>query len=238
MSAGPVIGIAGASYTVVRPFGELGVHGIPRSYVEHVCVAGGRPVIIPPRHGNEILDVLDGLVLAGGGDLDPRLYGADGARVLDVDRDRDAAEITLARQAREAGLPVLGICRGAQLLTVADGGTLVPDLGPDRPHVLVPGSHRITTLAGSVCAGLLGRRPEVNSLHHQAIDRTGAGWHVTARADDGVVEAVEWSNVRDWAAVGVQWHPELDHTGAVLFRWLVGKARSRVAGGTSYDLVP
>ena len=164
MNAGPVIGIAGASYTVVRPFGELPVHGIVRWYVDHVIAAGGRPVVLPPVAGHQVLDVLDGLVLAGGGDLDPSLYGADVA-ARDVDRSRDEAEIALVRAARDAAVPTLGVCRGAQVFAVMDGGTLATDL----PHVLPGSSHPISTTPGSLCRSLLGPRMSVNSLHHQAI---------------------------------------------------------------------
>jgi putative glutamine amidotransferase len=228
---GPVIGIAGAAYAVARPFGELAVHGAPRTYVDHVVAAGGFPVVLPPGMGHEVIDVLDGVVLAGGGDLDPTLYGPTDERARDVDRSRDDAEITLVRRARAALVPVLGVCRGLQVFAVADGGRLVPDLGPERPHVLPHGAHPITTVAGSTCAALLGGRLDVNSLHHQSVDRVGTGWHVTVRADDGVVEAIEWAGPTPWAALGVQWHPELDHTGTTLFGWLVRVAHERSALG-------
>src|SRR5680860_44129 len=182
MRAGPVIGIAGASYVVARPFGDLAVHGIPRRYVDHVVGAGGRAVVRPPGIGHDVLDLLDGLVLAGGGDIDPALYGRVGVRAREVDRARDEAEIALVREAREARVPMLGVCRGAQVFAVADGGTLVPDLGPDRPHVLATTSHPIKTFPGSACARLLGLRSQVSSLHHQAIDRTGSGWRSTTPA--------------------------------------------------------
>src|SRR5680860_591671 len=194
MRAGPVIGIAGASYVVARPFGDLAVHGIPRRYVDHVVGAGGRAVVLPPGIGHDVLDLLDGLVLAGGGDIYPALYGRVGVRAREVDRARDEAEIALVREAREARVPMLGVCRGAQVFAVADGGTLVPDLGPDRPHVLATTSHPIKTFPGSACARLLGLRSQVSSLHHQAIDRTGSGWRTTGWADDGVVEAIEWDD--------------------------------------------
>ena len=231
MPSVPVIGIAGASYVVARPFGKLPVHGVPQTYVDHVVAAGGVPVVLPPGIGHAAIDMLDGVVLAGGGDLDPTLYGAVDTRSRDVDRGRDDAEITLVRRARDALVPMLGVCRGVQIFAVADGGTLVPDLGPERPHVLPSGTHPITTGAGSICAALLGRRVDVNSLHHQSVDRVEASWHVTATADDGVVEAVEWAGPTPWAALGVQWHPELDHTGTTLFGWLVRMAHERSAHG-------
>lgn len=221
MGIRPVIGIAAASYVVARPWGNLPVHGIPQRYAERVVTAGGRPVVLPPGSGHDVLDLLDGLVLAGGGDVDPTLYGPADHRAREVDPARDEAEMRLVRHARAAGVPVLGVCRGAQVLVVADGGSLEPDLG--SRHLLPGGSHDVTTSPGSICARLLGRRPQVSSLHHQAIGATGAGWRVTARADDGVVEAVEW-DASSWPALGVQWHPELDHTGTTLFGWLVDEA--------------
>ena len=219
--SGPVIGIAAASYVVQRPFGDLPVHGISRRYAEQVHAAGGRPVLLPPGAGLDLLEVLDGLVLAGGGDLDPSLYGS-AATARDVDRGRDDAELALARTARDAGLPVLGVCRGAPVLAVLDGGGLVAEV----PHVLPETLHRITASAGSDCASLLGARTEVNSLHHQAIAGVGPGWRVTATADDGIVEAVEWEGT-SWSALGVQWHPELDHTGPAVFGWLVSRSLRR-----------
>ena len=216
--SGPLIGIAAASYVVSRPFGRLAVHGIPQSYVEHVTAAGGRPVLLPPGAGHLALDALDGLVLAGGGDLDPLLYGVDTA-ARDVDRERDDAEIHLVRAARRQGTPTLGVCRGAQVFAVMDGGTLAAEV----PHVCPGEGHAISTSTGSVCQELLGTRTRVSSLHHQAVARTGPGWRVTAVADDGVVEALEWEGAH-WPAVGVQWHPEMDATGPALFGWLVSQA--------------
>jgi len=218
---GPVVGIAAAAYAVPRPFGDLPVHGIARWYADGVRAAGGRPVLLPPGAGLDLLDVLDGLVLAGGGDLDPALYGSDVA-ARDVDRPRDLAELALARAAREAGVPALGVCRGAQVFALMDGGALVAEV----PHVLPDALHPVSTAEGSICASLLGPRAEVNSLHHQATDSVGPGWRVTATADDGVVEAVEWEG-SSWPALGVQWHPELDHTGPAVFGWLVLQASRR-----------
>ncbi len=230
MKTGPVVGIAGASYDVVRPFGVLATHGVPRTYVNHVLAAGGRPVILPPR-SSDLLDVLDAVVLAGGGDLDPGLYGRPDAMADGVDSERDRVEIDLARSAHRIGMPVLGVCRGAQILAVAYGGALVPDLGQDKPHVIVAGSHPIETSARSIVSSILGGRPLVNSLHHQAIDDPGPSWRVTARADDGVIEAVEWDGGDGWPALGVQWHPELDHTGSPVFGWLMDAARAGSLSG-------
>ena len=229
MTRRPVIGIAGQRYVVRKFFGDLPVQGNPTRYVDHVSAAGGRPVILPMESAVDLLDVVDGLVLAGGGDLDPTLYGESSAHAVDVDRDRDRTEINLARRARGAGMPLLGVCRGAQVLAVAFGGTLRPHLGDDRPHVVIDGGHAIRTLAGSAVSALLGEQATVNSLHHQAVADPGPSWHPTAWADDGVIEAIEWGgHGSPWAALGVQWHPELERVeGQELFAWLVRESISR-----------
>lgn len=219
--ARPVVGIAGAGYVVPRFWGELPVRGVPTSYVAAVAAAGGRPVILPPGHAVELLDTLDAVVLAGGDDI-----GAD--------LDRDEAEIALVHAARSRALPLLGVCRGLQLLAVADGGSLVPDLGADLPHVIPEAGHPVTTANGSVLASLLGADTAVSSLHHQGVATLGTGWQSTARTADGLVEGAEW--VGSWDALAVQWHPELDATGPALFGWLVAAATGRaedlhLAGG-------
>lgn len=177
----------------------------------------------------EILDVLDGLVLAGGGDLDPLLYGESRNRAADIDKERDHAEIGIARRAQLDGIPTLGVCRGAQVLAVAFGGTLVPHLGEDNPHVLPNSGHTIGLRRDSRIAGMLGDRVWVNSLHHQAIRNPGPCWKATAWADDGVIEAIEWNDETPWQAVGVQWHPELmveSSTSRALFGWLIDRSMS------------
>jgi len=213
---GPVIGIAGAGYDVPRFWGTLPVRGVPTSYVDAVAAAGGRPVILPPGHGVDVLDLVDGVVLAGGDNVGD-------------DPDRDDAEIALVRAARGLALPMLGVCRGLQVQTVADGGTLIADLGEHLPHIRPGIGHPVTTAPGSLAAALLGNFPTVSSIHRQAADRIGSGWSVTARAEDDVVEAIEWVD-SDWPALGVQWHPELDTTGPAVFGWLVRRAASRAAG--------
>jgi putative glutamine amidotransferase len=207
----PIVGIAGAGYAVPRFWGIERVHGMRTTYVDAVSAAGGRPVILPPGHAVDLLDAIDAVVLAGGDDIG-------------VDPDRDQAEVALVKGCCERGIPLLGVCRGLQLLTVADGGTLIPDLGPHLPHVRPHIGHPVASAPGSLVAGLLGDRPGVSSVHHQAIDRLGPGWRATAVAEDGVVEAAEW--VGPWPALGVQWHPEMDQTGPALFGWLVDTARS------------
>ncbi len=205
--SGPVIGIAGAGYDVSRFWGTLGVRGVPTTYVDAVAAAGGRPLILPPGHGVDLLDVVDGVVLAGGDNVGD-------------DPDRDRAEFALTHAARETGTPMLGVCRGLQVQTVADGGSLIADLGEHLPHIRPEVGHLVTAEPGSLVATLLGGSHQVSSLHHQAVDRLGVGWAATAWAEDGVVEAAEWVG-SSWPALGVQWHPELDATGLALFGWLV-----------------
>lgn len=205
--SGPVIGIAGAGYDVERFWGTLAVRGVPTTYVNAVALAGGRPVILPPGHAVDVLDLVDGVVLAGGDNVG-------------LDPDRDAAEIALVHAARDRRMPMLGVCRGLQVQMVADGGSLIEDLGEHLPHIRPEIGHPVTTTPESLVAALLGNYPVVSSLHRQAPDRIGSGWSVTARAEDGVVEAAEWDG-SDWPALGVQWHPEMDATGPALFRWLV-----------------
>ena len=178
----PIIGIAGAGYVVPRFWGELPVRGVPTSYVDAVAAAGGRPVILPPGHAVDLLDVVDAVVLAGGDDI-----GADPAQ--GQGRDRAGAGRARARE-----LPLLGVCRGLQLLAVADGGSLVADLGPDLPHVRPEVGHPVDVATGSVLGALLGSGTVVSSLHHQGVATLGADWRATAWSADGLVEGAEWGD--------------------------------------------
>lgn len=218
----PVVGIVGHSYEVPKFFGNLPVSGTPGSYVDRVAAAGGRPVVLPGRQATGLLDVVDALVLTGGGDVDPALYGGSPEGGIDVDRNRDEDEIALVHAAQQAGVPLLGVCRGLQVLVVAHGGTLTGDLG--MSHVLPEVGHPVTTQPGSLTRRVLGERPQVSSLHHQSVADPGPHWRPTAWADDGVVEAAEWVGPEPWPVLAVQWHPERDHTGPALFGWLVTEA--------------
>ncbi|HWJ11383.1 MAG TPA: gamma-glutamyl-gamma-aminobutyrate hydrolase family protein [Nocardioides sp.] len=209
----PVIGVAGHRQLVPRPFGELPVDGAAAAYPAAIAATGGRPVVVPSGVGTDLLDVLDAVVLTGGDDLG-------------VDPHRDADEIALARAAIRAGVPVLGACRGLQVLTVALGGTLRGGLD----HVHPATGHDVTTRPGSVVHRVLGARARTSALHRQAVADPGPHWVPTAWAEDGVVEAIEPADpaVR---ALGVQWHPELswsdathDRTGPAVFAWLAGVA--------------
>jgi putative glutamine amidotransferase len=189
------------------------------SYMRAVELAGGLPVALPPlasENVNPLLEQLSGLLLTGGPDLDPACYGAEPDPELGpIDHDADVFEIELCRQADRRGLPILGICRGAQVLNVARQGTLFQHL-PDVTSGVVehrqsePGNrttHEVRVSPDSGLAQTTGGGPvNVNSFHHQAIDRLGLDLRAVAWAKDGVIEAVEGPDGH--FVLGVQWHAE------------------------------
>jgi len=184
-------------------------------YEQALRAVGVEPVPITPENPRE-LDGLDGLIVTGGTDLDPALYGQPRqAETEDPDRPRDELELRLIREALDRDLPLLGICRGCQLLNVLHGGTLVQHLAESETHRVRPGDsslrgepvHPVRVEPGTRLASILGAVEHgVNSRHHQAVDRIGPGLVVSARAPDGVIEGLERPDKR--FAVGVQWHPE------------------------------
>jgi putative glutamine amidotransferase len=221
----PVIGIC-ASVERVRWGGwEEDANLTPRSYTRAVATAGAQAVILPPDDAtaeapDEALDVLDGLVLAGGSDLDPASYGArphpetNGARV-----ERDRFELGLAHLALERDVPVLGICRGMEMLNVALGGTLEQHLERLDIHRHTPGEfcdHAVRLEPGSLAARAVGAdRTEVKSHHHQGIGELGEGLAASGWSEpDGLTEAIELTDGR-WA-LGVLWHPEEDERSRVV----------------------
>ncbi len=195
---------------------------LPASYFELVAAAGGRPLLLPPpttavggpgAGADEVIAVLDGLVLTGGGDVDPQVYGEEvGPETGGIDPARDESERALLDAALRADLPVLAICRGCQVLNVLLGGTLhqhVPDVVGNLDHRSAPlefGDVDVETVPGTTTAAVFGPVTTVLCSHHQAIAELGRGLEVTARAGDGVVEAVEMPAAR--FVLGVQWHPE------------------------------
>ncbi len=200
-------------------------------YVDAIHRAGGRTLIIPPAdHGQErILDVLDGLVLAGGQDIDPGRYGAERDRSTEAPQHgRDGAELALTAAAMDRGIPVLGICRGIQVMNVARGGDIIQHL-PDaigitghREVVGVFSEHDVAVEPGSRLQSILGDVAPVLSHHHQAAGAVGDGLRPVAWSDDGTIEALE--STGDGFAVGVQWHPE-EGEDLALFTALVDAAR-------------
>jgi putative glutamine amidotransferase len=217
----PLIGISGG--LVRTNEWSPPVVGHRQSYVDAVLQAGGLPVLLPPltnpRALRALYERLDGVLLAGGDDIDPARYGeAPHPRLGAVSPERDTAELQLARWAFADGKPLLGICRGLQVLNVARGGTLWQDLPSEHPEGLDHYTsatlrrwdmvdHAVELDAGSRLAALLGTTAiGLNSLHHQAVKRLGAGLRAVGYAPDGVVEAIEGGGAA--FVVGVQGHPE------------------------------
>jgi putative glutamine amidotransferase len=215
---------------------------LPRSYARAVQRAGGLALMLPPdpqvvEQPGEILDRIDGLVLTGGCDIDPTSYGGTPhAQTGDTSPERDEFEVALARAALERDMPLLGICRGMQLLNVALGGGIeqhLPDVLGHERHRHTPGAfadHHVRIEPGSLAARVVGREREaVKSHHHQAIEGLGdglvpSGWS----EEDEVVEAIEQPDRR--FALGVLWHPEEDEASRVL-QALVEEARARSEAG-------
>lgn len=216
MPVRPVIGMI----TAPNPKLLHGRHLINTSYVRAVIAAGGTPLLIPSDEDDglaaEYLPLLHGLLVPGGEDVTPALYGEDPLRqVTFMNEEKDRMELALIRGAVDRGMPVFGICRGIQLLNVCFGGTLYQDLPAQYPGVLghaqdmaIRGqlTHRVTLEPDSLLEKLLGGEPlSVNSYHHQAVRTPAPGFTVTARAADGVIEGVEDPERNLYA---VQWHPE------------------------------
>lgn len=233
MSTTPVIGI------------EVDLEATPRgrryakcyeTYFDAVSSAGGAPVLIPPSPEAALVRVLegvDGLVVPGGDDIAAEEWGETQRpcpRFVAVDARRLAYGKRLVALALERGLPLLGVCYGAQLLNLAAAGTMVQDIADERPDAMDhrEGAHELTVTPGTLLARLLGAGPiVVNTRHHQANREPGRGLVVSALAPDGVVEAVEGADPARFV-LGVQWHPEdQGPAGAPLFAGLVEAARAR-----------
>ena len=215
----PIIGISCG-------FNSNGDYFLRRQYCDAVLRAGGMPVILPPVimsaaetiEPDALLASLDGLLLSGGGDFAPELFGVydyDAGLVGELSPERDAYELALAQCAYEYDLPTLGICRGIQTMAVALGGSLYLDIPNHKQSLPRPEpSHEISVEPDSRLAQLMDTTENetgqltdrVNSFHHQAVDRVPDGFIVTARSPDSIIEAIESPDKRFY--VGVQWHPE------------------------------
>ncbi len=234
----PVIGIC-ASYERAR-FGawdEIAAI-MPHGYIDAVQHGGGLALVLPPdvsaqTDPDEFLDLLDGLVLSGGSDVDPAAYGAQpDPHTVGTVPERDAFEMALTRRALERDMPLLGICRGMQVLNVTQGGTLVqhvPDLVGSDDHRRNVGTfegnaHQVRLTPGSLAARVAGEdRHRTLSHHHQAIDRLGEGLEITGWAEgDDLPEAVEMPDKR--FVVAVQWHPEADEASQVVANFVAETA--------------
>jgi putative glutamine amidotransferase len=204
---------------------------LPSTYVDVVVRVGGTPLLLPPvdEVDASVVEVLDGLVLSGGGDVSPSRYGASPhALTGGTSSVRDAGEEALLSAALARDVPVLGVCRGMQVLNVALGGTLAQHL-PDvvgheghRPSPATFGRTRVSLSPDSLVGELLGDEVDVDCYHHQAVDALASDLVAVGRADDGTIEAVELRGPR--FAVGVQWHPEVDGDDCRLFAALVNAA--------------
>ncbi|BBC37875.1 Class I glutamine amidotransferase [Streptomyces graminofaciens] len=190
---------------------ELEAALLPAGYPRLVQAAGGLAAMLPPddpSYAAEAVARLDGLVIAGGPDVDPSRYGAERSpRTGPPAPERDAWELALIRAALDADLPLLGICRGMQLLNVALGGTLIQHIDDHVTQVGVFGRHPVKPVPGTRYAEIAAEETAVPTYHHQAVDRLGEGLLASAYAEDGTVEAIEL-NGRRWV-LGVQWHPEM-----------------------------
>jgi putative glutamine amidotransferase len=191
---------------------------LPADYIDAVRRAGGVPLLIAPGESRveAILDVIDALVLSGGGDIDPSRYeGKRHDTNYSIDQERDTLELELARRVIDSSIPTLGICRGAQILNVVQGGKLIEHI-PDEVGVKVlhrapprePVTHGVKLKPGSRLAEILGRDQfDATSWHHQALRGAAAGFDAVAHALDGTIEAIEMPS-HPWM-IAVQWHPEL-----------------------------
>lgn len=217
-------------------------HSLHRGYADALWRAGATPLIlVPPASAEGVRAYVsaatscDAVCITGGGDVDPSRYGkAPAAALMDLDPWRDEAEIACVRTAVAHGLAVLGICRGIQVVAVALGGTLVQDLpaagfgGHWDEKLAHSPVHPVSADPGSLAAAALGGTTTVNSIHHQAVAQPGPSLAATARAADGVIEAVEAPGV-----LGIQWHPERllvgDERHLAPFRWVTAQAEQSAA---------
>ncbi len=196
-----------------------GLFQLPGEYVDAVRRAGGIPVLLAPgeAHLDQLLEQCDGIILSGGGDVDPSLYGGTAhEKIYSTDLERDQYEIDLTRLTLECEMPVFAICRGLQVLNVALGGSLIahiPDVvGTDVSHQmppLYPAKHSVSINESTGLADTMqASHVTIASWHHQAIDRLADGLEVIAHASDGIIEACDLPDYPSWL-MAVQWHPEM-----------------------------
>ena len=252
----PLIGLTPTPELLQMEHGSFRRHALSDNYSLAVESAGGIPVMLPAHLQDieSVLDHLDGVIITGGGDIDPIRYGQDVHPKTDgIDPERDAFELAVMTSALTRDLPILGICRGLQMFNVALGGTLVQDVGDLLPHatehrqqslhihheetfqtaVLAAGDHPLRSLVA-------GETLEVNSFHHQGIDTLADALEVMATTEDGLIEAVYVPEATH--AMAVQWHPEMlaphQHEAAAIFQSLVQAAARYAAARDSREVAP
>jgi putative glutamine amidotransferase len=238
----PLIGLTAYARQVQYNNNDVMAGMLPMTYVKAVQSTGGRAVLITPDEpGTDVLESLDGIMFAGGADIDSRYWGAERHPEIDIDAARDTSELMLMKAALDMDLPILGVCRGMQVMAVATGGSLhqhLPDLlGHDRHRASAGtdalaadasayGRHDVVVKPGSRAHALLGQRLTVNSFHHQGVDDPGeflaTGWC----PDDRVLEIIEHPSLT--FALGVQWHPE--RTGDLRVFAALNEAAARRSG--------
>lgn len=246
----PLIGVTGRRFRLSllqaadERYGDRCIDTTMSDFSTRIAEAGGLPVQLSYDTDPEAVCAwLSAVVISGGQDVHPACWGGDSSVVKDVDprtnpmvhdRERDDYEIALVRAALDRGIPVLGVCRGMQVLNVALGGTLVPDLAPGPvSHLSLEAAptdgtidHLVSFDEGSLAAGLFGADAITNSWHHQAVDRCGVGVVATGRTHDGLVEAIE---VPGRPVLGVQWHPEWMKSTDPALTWVVREAARALA---------
>ena len=245
----PVIGITSRQPVIKTSGGDLHAHVVNKVYTDAVIRSGGTPITLPPvapEDAPHILDRIDGLVLSGGGDVEPSFYGGKlHDDMYAIDPRRDAFEFALVRGAQQRRLPTLAICRGLQVLNVALGGTLIEDIPSEvgsTDHSIVGPQvvdcHQTVTMeATSLVAQTIGSTEVcVNSIHHQAVRRVAPGMRAAGWTEDGVVEVLDPED-HEWPLLAVQWHPEYlavkdDAPSLALFAALVDNARIRTASAS------
>lgn len=216
----PVVGITSWRRRLETFYGPDTLQTLSTYYTDSVVRSGMTPVLFPAAleaaDADRLAEMVDGLVISGGDDIDPVTYGAENTDSKRAHREVDEFEISLVRAAREQGKPLLAICRGLQLLNVALGGTLLQEVTSEggvhetvsRDHVEMNARRHVVRFEeGALLAGVYGAtEAKVNTLHHQGVDRLAEELVVEGRSDDGLVEAARFDG--DWWALGVQWHPE------------------------------
>lgn len=216
----PLVGITAWRRELDTYYGPDRLQTLSTHYTDAVAGAGMDPVIFPagldPARAAPLVDLVDGIVLSGGSDIDPATYGEENTHSYDMSREADLFEIAVVEAARERDKPLLAICRGLQMLNVALGGTLLQEVGSagtahepvSRDHVeMSTRRHVVTFEDDSILSAMYGESEvKVNSLHHQGLARLSDELVVEGRSDDGLVEAARFGG--SWWALGVQWHPE------------------------------